>query len=210
MPPGQGWVAARGNEAFDHIRMAQRKACDHRAGKGMADDDRLADAALFHQPGDRIGLTIRPGVFRPAALGKAVAGAVDEQHLGAALQQGTEGRHLVQHVAAGAVDEDDGRQICGRACGHEHAVHAEAADIDALAGIGRRCRQPAASHWLKRMEAPRASASTRRVKARNFVMGVYTVDAACWTCAAAHSVRRYGRALAAVQAPLRRLSGEGV
>jgi hypothetical protein len=41
-----------------------------------------------------------------------VAGAVDEEHFGAAAQLAREGADLVEQVAAGAMDEDQRRQVC--------------------------------------------------------------------------------------------------
>ena len=76
----------------------------------MADEDRLADAEPLHQRGDRRCLAGRR-LVAAAALRPAMAGPVEEQHLGAAFEQGPQRHHLILQIGAGAVDEDDRRQL---------------------------------------------------------------------------------------------------
>ncbi|MCY1499302.1 hypothetical protein D9M68_333160 [compost metagenome] len=113
----------------------QGEARSDGAAEGMADDDRATDAALFHQLCDRRRLAVRKVVFRSAPLGVAVTRTIDEQHLGAAIKGWGEGMQLIEQIATGAMDEDDGQEIGLLACRQVHAVHAITADVDQFAGI---------------------------------------------------------------------------
>ncbi len=117
--------------------MFQREAGGDRRAKRMACYDCLVDAALVHQTGDGVGLTIGKAIFRAATLGIAMAGAVDEQQVGTALQRPAKGEELVAQIAAGAMDEQDRRQVRGRSSRQQHRIHPEAADIDQLTDTGR-------------------------------------------------------------------------
>ena len=51
-------MGSRGQEQQTRrlVRMADAEGCSDRAAEGMADDNSLLDAALFHQFGNGIGL----------------------------------------------------------------------------------------------------------------------------------------------------------
>ena len=68
------------------------------------------DAEPIHQCGERRCLAGRR-LVAGAALGPAMAGPVEEQHLGAAFEQRPRRHHLVVQIGAGAMDEDERRQL---------------------------------------------------------------------------------------------------
>ena len=99
----------------------------------MADDNRLVDADRIHQRGQRLCLAERRIVFARAAFGPAEPRPVEEQQFGAAFEQRPQRHHLVPEIGAGAVDEDDWRQVgLGRAR-HMHEVNARAVGDDEVA-----------------------------------------------------------------------------
>lgn len=122
-------------QAGGFVRMAQAEGGGDRAAEGMADDDRLFDAALLHQSGDCICLAGGDGVLRTAAFGIAMTGAIDEQHFRPAFECGAEGHDLVEQIAAGAVNEDQSRQIRIFWRRDVDRIHAVAADIGQFADI---------------------------------------------------------------------------
>ena len=94
----------------------------------MADDDRLLDAEQIHQRGERPCLPERRLVLAGAALGPAMAGPVEEQQFGAAFEQRPRRHHLVVEIGAGAMDEDDRRQVGRGRRRHMHEVDARPVD----------------------------------------------------------------------------------
>ena len=89
----------------------------------MTDDNRRANAEFVHQRGQRSGLAERR-LVSVAALGPAMPRPVDEQQLGAAIEQGPKRHHLIHEVCTGAVDENDGRQLWIGRRGDMHEMHA--------------------------------------------------------------------------------------
>lgn len=98
----------------------------------MCDDDRLFDAEAVHQRGDRVGLLGKR--FIVAAFRPAEARAVEEQHLGAALERRPQRQHLVLEVGAGTMDEDDRRQVGAGGRRDIGIMDARALDLGELAG----------------------------------------------------------------------------
>ena len=91
----------------------------------MADDDRLADAELVHQRGERSCLAERR-LVAGAALGPAMARPVEEQQLGAASSNGLSGTIWSFRLAlAPWMKTIGGRSGFGRRR-HMHEMHARA------------------------------------------------------------------------------------
>jgi hypothetical protein len=65
-----------------------------------------------------------------------MTGAIDEEHLGAAVEGFAECAGLVQQVAACAMNEDEGRKIGGVGARNMYGIHAIAANIGQFADIG--------------------------------------------------------------------------
>ncbi len=60
-------------------------------------------------------------------------GPVEEQHLGTALKQGSERQHLVPEIGAGAVNEDDRRQVGIGGSRNVDVVDASTVDVGEIA-----------------------------------------------------------------------------
>ncbi|EGE55990.1 hypothetical protein RHECNPAF_770024 [Rhizobium etli CNPAF512] len=133
--PGMGGGCQK-EQAGCLFGMAQAEGCGDRAAERMTDNDRPLDAACLHQPGDRVRLAGRHRIFGAAAFGIAVTGAIDEEHFGPALECGAEGDELVEQIAAGAVNEDESRQIGMFRTLDMDGIHAIAADIRQFTDIG--------------------------------------------------------------------------
>ena len=116
------------DEALCLSRMIQREGSRHRTAEGMGDDDRLLNAKVLHQGGKRRGLT-RLRVVASAALRPAVSRPVDEEKFRVAFEPWTKRQHLVEQIAARAVQEDDGRKVGSAGAGHVHIVDGCAADL---------------------------------------------------------------------------------
>ena len=99
------------DEAERLVGMLAAESRRHHAAEGMADDDCLLDAETVHQRGDGVGLRRRVFIVAGPAPGPARARPVEEQHFGAAFEQRPERQHLVLEIGAGAMDEDDRRQV---------------------------------------------------------------------------------------------------
>ena len=120
------------HQAARLLGIRERKRGRFRRSPGMADDDRLLDAERIHQCGERPCLSERRLVLARAALGPAMAGPVEEQQFGAGFEQRPRRHHLVLEIGAGAMDEDDRRQL-GR--GRRRHMH----EVDARPVDGREC-----------------------------------------------------------------------
>ena len=94
----------------------------------------LVDAETVHQPGDGVGLRRRALIVAGAACRPAEARPVEEDHLGAAFEQRPDRQHLIPEVGAGAMDEDDRRQLGILRRRHVDIVDAGAVDVGKFAG----------------------------------------------------------------------------
>lgn len=118
------------DEAERLFRMVSRKGGGDRAAKGMADDDGLGETEAIHQRGDCVSL--RRQRFVVAAFRPAEARPVEKQHLGTAFEQRPERQHLVVEVGAGAMDENDRRQIAAGGSRDMDVVDPGAVDLGEL------------------------------------------------------------------------------
>ncbi|MHC2794395.1 hypothetical protein ACVINZ_003407 [Mesorhizobium jarvisii] len=119
----------------------------HHATEGMADDDRLPDAEAVHQGSEGIGLRRRILIVAGPAPRPAVTRPVEEQHFGAALEQRPKRQHLIPEIGAGAMDEDDRRQLRIGGGWNVDIMDAGAADVGEFA-----------NGWIAALDQPRADA----------------------------------------------------
>lgn len=100
--------------------MLNGKCGSDRTTEGMADENGLFHAVMIHKSRDRIRLRHGIAIAR-AALRPSMSGSVRKQHLGPAFQQRAHGYHLIQQIAACAVDEHHRGQV-GRRTGRNMDV----------------------------------------------------------------------------------------
>lgn len=120
------------DEAKRFFRMLTGEGRGDRAAEGMGDDDCVADSQPVHQRGNGIRL-LRQRLIA-SALRPAEPRAVQEQHFGATLEQGPQRQHLVLEIGAGAMDEDDRRQLGAGGRRDMDIMDARAIDLGERAG----------------------------------------------------------------------------
>jgi hypothetical protein len=111
------------------VRLFEPEGGGDRPAEGVANDDRVPDAEMVHQCCYGSGLAGRRVVVAGAAARPAMARPVEKQQFAAALQKRPERNHLIPEICAGAMDEDDRREIGVFRRGHMDKVQAGAVDL---------------------------------------------------------------------------------
>ena len=132
------WMGRRRQEqqAGRPLWMPYGKGCSNCAAEGMADDDGPFDRKRRQEFGDGIRLAGGKGIFGAATLGIAMAGAVDKDHFRSTFQGRSKSLHLILQIAAGAMDEDQRREIGAHRFRDVERVDAVTADVGKRADIG--------------------------------------------------------------------------